>query len=1353
MTKRLFKVFSLITVLALMLAALPVQSAGAVSTTIVISQVYGGGGNAGATYRNDFIELFNRGNTTVSLTGWSVQYTSATGTGNFGSQTNLITPLSGSLVPGQYLLIQEAQGAGGTTNLPTPDVTDGTPINMSGTDGKVALVNTTVPLGCNGGSTPCSPSALATVIDLVGYGNANFFEGSGAAPTLTNTTDALRLANGCTETDNNATDFISSSPNPRNTSSPLNPCPTGVSLSINDVPASEGNSGSTTFTFTVSLSSPAGAGGVTFDIATADGTASSASDYIAKSLTGQTIAAGSQTYSFVVLVNGDTVNEPNETFFVNITNVTGATVSDGQGQGTIQNDDVADSAPSVTGTVPADNATNVSTATNITVNFSEAVNVNTSLVTLECPAGTPIGFNVLSGTTNITSLTLDPTSSLPFNTVCVLTIPATSVSDVDGNDPPDTLVATFLTDFTTQGNPCLQPATLISAVQGSGLTSPLTGSVSVQGVVTAAFAGLRGFFVQEETADRDSNLASSEGIFVFTNAAPTVTVGNQVRVTGTISEFGTSPSTATELTSPTVTDCGIGETINPTDINLPVFTVSDFEAFEGMLVRFPQELFIAEYFNYDRFGEIVLGLPLSGYNRFYNPTSIVAPGAAAQNLLTQYELRSITLDDGNTAGSPSSLPHPNGLPFSGSNSFRGADTVAGQIGVIDNSFDIYRLHTVQAGSFTVKNPRPTSPTNVGGTIKVASYNVLNYFLTIDTTSSSSSGPCGPLLNQDCRGADSASEFNRQRSKLIKALTTIDADVFGLIELENTTGVDTPGDIVNGLNAATAPGTFASINTGTIGGDAIRVGIIYKPGKVTPVNAFETIDEDDDIRFDTSRNRPSLAQTFEVNTTGARFTVVVNHLKSKGSGCGAGDPDTGDGQGECNLTRLAAAQALVDWLATDPTGSGDPDFLVIGDMNSYAKEDPIRALKAGADDAANSSDDFINLVETRLGPLAYSYVFDGQAGYLDHALASNSLNGQVTGVTDWHLNSDEPDIFDYNDTVQSTGESAAERKGFDVTDTTSPFRTSDHDPVIIGLTPNAPPTVDAGGPYSVAEGGSVSVGATGTDPNTGDTLTYAWDLDNNGSFETSGQSVSFSAAGLDGPSSYTIKVRVTDGGGLSAVDTATVNVQNVAPTVTLSAPAGHLSCGPNNATLTVSFADPGTPDTHTALIDWGDGNTETVSPATSPFSRSHTYALAGTYAASVTVTDDDGDSGSATKSMTVDYNTSGFLQPINADGTSVFKYSSTIPVKIQFTNCDGSVPANLAPTITLTMVSGATPGMQINEPVSTSAADTTGVMRFSSSQYIYNLATRPLPDSSATYRITVTVPSTGQTVTVVFGLRP
>jgi uncharacterized protein len=200
---------------ALIATNLPVRG---VSADLVISQVYGGGGNSGAPFKNDFVEIFNRGTSAVSLAGKSVQYASATGTGNFGG--NAIAVLSGTLQPGQYYLVQLAGGTNGVA-LPTADAT-GT-VNMSGTGGKVALVNSASGLACNGGSTPCSAAQLAAIIDLVGWDGANFYEGT-AAPATTNTTADLRANGGCTETDNNSADFTAAAPTPRNSASAFHYC-------------------------------------------------------------------------------------------------------------------------------------------------------------------------------------------------------------------------------------------------------------------------------------------------------------------------------------------------------------------------------------------------------------------------------------------------------------------------------------------------------------------------------------------------------------------------------------------------------------------------------------------------------------------------------------------------------------------------------------------------------------------------------------------------------------------------------------------------------------------------------------------------------------------------------------------------------------------------------------------------------------------------------------------------------------------------------------------------------------------------------------------------------------------------
>jgi predicted extracellular nuclease len=473
------------------------------------------------------------------------------------------------------------------------------------------------------------------------------------------------------------------------------------------------------------------------------------------------------------------------------------------------------------------------------------------------------------------------------------------------------------------------------------------------------------------------------------------------------------------------------------------FADADYpERFEGMLVNFPQTLVISEYFNYERFGEMVIALPLAGETRPFTGTSIDEPGAPALAREEANSLRRITLDDTLGTQNPAVLRHPNGATFDLTNRFRGGDTVKNTVGVLGYDFGLYRIQPTAGAEYTSVNPRPAAPEPVGGTVRVAAMNTLNFFVTADyPTGNPLDNKCGPSNNVECRGWDSdqATEFTRQRDKLLTALSGLDADIIGLNELENSTGVEPLDSIVSGLSG------YAYINTGTIGTDAIKVGLIYRSATVTPVGTYKLLTSAVDSRFIDTKSRPSLAQTFEVNATGAKFTVVVNHLKSKGSACDdVGDPDLGDGQGNCSQTRRAAAEALVDWIATDPTGSGDADFIIMGDLNSYAQEDTIDEIKAGSDDTVGTNDDFTNLISLFHGPFAYSYTFDGAAGYLDHALANANLLGQVTGAADWHINSDEPDIFDYDTTFKPDDQ--------DVLYEVNPYRTSDHDPVVVGLNP-------------------------------------------------------------------------------------------------------------------------------------------------------------------------------------------------------------------------------------------------------------------------------------------------------------
>jgi hypothetical protein len=482
----------------------------------------------------------------------------------------------------------------------------------------------------------------------------------------------------------------------------------------------------------------------------------------------------------------------------------------------------------------------------------------------------------------------------------------------------------------------------------------------------------------------------------------------------------------------------------PAIVTLPVDSVSDLERYEGMRVTFPQVLTISEYFNYDRFGEMVLTT-----DRQIQPTALFEPGSVeAANLADLHRRSRITLDDGLSSQNPDILRHPDGSPFDLSNRFRGGDQVQNVTGVMDETFGLYRIQPTQGADYTSQNPRPAAPDSVGGSLTVAAFNVLNYFSTIDT----GADICGPNENLECRGADDAGEFTRQRDKIFAALAAIDADVVGLIEIENHVTDAAVQDLVDGLNNVVGAGTYAYIATGPIGTDAIRVALIYKPATVAPVGAHAVLDTSVDPRFLDDKNRPVLAQSFKENSTGGVFTVAVNHLKSKGSSCDdVGDPDTGDGSGNCNITRTEAAEALVDWLATDPTGSGDGDFLIIGDLNSYDKEDPIDAILEGADDTSVTGDDYTDLIAHFGGEEAYSYVFDGQIGYLDYGLANDNLLQQVTGTTVWHINADEPDILDYDTTFKPPAQEALYED--------NAFRSSDHDAVIVGLNlvQNVPPS--------------------------------------------------------------------------------------------------------------------------------------------------------------------------------------------------------------------------------------------------------------------------------------------------------
>jgi predicted extracellular nuclease len=709
-----------------------------------------------------------------------------------------------------------------------------------------------------------------------------------------------------------------------------------------------------------------------------------------------------------------------------------------------------DAAPEVTSSYPVDGATGVPVSTDLSVTFSEQVNVTGAWYSLSC--STTGAHTAAVATTDNKTFTINPDTNFVDGESCTWTIENTLVTDQDSNDPPDTMSVDFVVGFTAF-DVCAQPYTTIPAIQGSGATVALTGTRTTQGVVVGDYEGaspaLRGFFIQDPTGD--SNTATSDGIFVFEGSnADTVSLGDVVRVTGTAGEN----QGQSQISVGTIVKCGTGS-VAPVDVNFPVASADFLEQYEGMLVRLPQTMYVTEHFQLGRFGQVVL----SSGGRLKQPTNVVAPGDDANALQAANNLNRIILDDASQAQNPDPILFARGgQPLSASNTLRGGDTATGIVGVLNYTWagnsasgNAYRIRPINAlngyFNFEPANPRPTSTPNVGGTVRVVGMNLLNFFNTFDgfpdNVDNCNSGVGGAPT--DCRGADTQSEFDRQWPKTVAAILALNADVIGINEIENDGyGPDSAIQfLVNKLNEATAPGTFAFIdvdaNTGQInamGTDAIKVGMIYKPASVAPVGQTAALNTVAFVNGGDSapRSRPSLAQAFKVNTTGAQFVVDVNHLKSKGSACTA--PDAGDGQGNCNQVRVNAATELMKWLATDPTGIKDADILLVGDYNSYAMEDPITVIKNAG---------YTNLIQSLIGPDAYSYVFDGQWGYLDHGFGSPTVVPQVTGIGEYHINADEPSVLDYN-TDFKTANLIASLYASDQ------FRVSDHDPVIIGLDP-------------------------------------------------------------------------------------------------------------------------------------------------------------------------------------------------------------------------------------------------------------------------------------------------------------
>ncbi|MDQ0138781.1 ExeM/NucH family extracellular endonuclease [Cupriavidus necator] len=562
--------------------------------------------------------------------------------------------------------------------------------------------------------------------------------------------------------------------------------------------------------------------------------------------------------------------------------------------------------------------------------------------------------------------------------------------------------------------PCGSPATALADVRAPGQASPLAGRmVEVQAIVTADFGGdggLRGFFLQTADAQRVHRPGRSEGLFVYAPRAR-AKVGDMVRVSGKIEEkFGQTQLVLAGL--PVV--CTQGLPVTPQSLTLPLASESDLAAMEGMLVRLPQTLTVSDTHQLGRYGTVVLS-----HGRPIAPTQQALPGPAARQAAAENARNRLLLDDGSSRQFPAVVPYPPPR-LSPDHPLRAGDTISGVQGVLEQRHGQWRLQPVRGASAPVyqrANPRPAAPPRHPATaLRVAAFNLQNYF--------NGDGQGGGLDTPGNRGAQDAAALARQQAKLMAALRGLDADVIGVMEVQNN-GYG-PSSAIRQLAAMLGPDwRVADPGTPALGTDAIAVGLLYNARTAQPTGRVATT-------WLAERSRQPLAATFRAVASGALVTVVVNHFKSKNCVEATGaQADQRDGQGCWNPARVQAADTLVRWLATAPTGVADAGVLVIGDLNSYAMEDPLRLLARRG---------YADMVARFAGPRAYSYVYEAQAGYLDHVLADAAAAAHVVAVHAWHINADEPAAFSYAPAAGADGTPARYAPG--------PYRSSDHDPLVV-----------------------------------------------------------------------------------------------------------------------------------------------------------------------------------------------------------------------------------------------------------------------------------------------------------------
>ncbi len=573
---------------------------------------------------------------------------------------------------------------------------------------------------------------------------------------------------------------------------------------------------------------------------------------------------------------------------------------------------------------------------------------------------------------------------------------------------------------------CAGRAVPLHAIQGSQAQSPRLGErVVIEAVVVYdAIETLGGVFVQASQADRDGDLATSEGLFVSIDGPPPrLARGDVLRAEGLVEERGPRGATMTTLGALSgLRVCGQAESLpEPTLLEQPPLAAGGWERLEGMRVQIEAPLTVIDQGLLFRRGQLVLSF--SG--RQWQPTELEAPGEAARLLAARNEANRIVIDDGSLAEAPERIDYLDAWPRP-NRPLRIGSSLNFVSGVLDQREGQYRIYP-DAPLQIRQAPRPTKPPGVAGRLRLASFNLQNYF--------NGDGQGGGFPTE--RGAASRQEFERQRDKLLVALAALDADLYALQEVEND-GFEPDSALAEFSRALDQRRgrrrDYAPLRptSDRLGDDQITVGLIHDRRTLEAVGEAAVLS---DPPFD--QGRPALAQRLRELVSGAEFTAVVVHFKSKG-GCqdaiGA-DADQRDGQGCFNHRRSQAARVLANWLAGDPTGQGTDNQILLGDFNAYAREDPIRLLenagyqRAGTDTAH------------------YTYVFRGSAGSLDHALLSADLAPQLAGFGVWDINADELVEADY----KLEGRSREARRLYQA----EPWRSSDHDPLLLGLDLQAP----------------------------------------------------------------------------------------------------------------------------------------------------------------------------------------------------------------------------------------------------------------------------------------------------------